>query len=150
MYCSCSLDRQLGPLIGIAISKLLNWYAAAAKTDTSQSGSSPAAAFQPGSQEHASSLPITLGSYQMEGLEISTVRILLVTREAEARIEPLLNLFERRFCTDGPEKAMSKYSIPITRYTEGLLREKLKHLIQETNSSSSSTSKPKKATTVPA
>ncbi|MCJ1401241.1 hypothetical protein MMC11_004453 [Xylographa trunciseda] len=116
MYCSCSLDRQLGPLIGIAISKLLNWYAAAAKTDTFQSGSSPAAAFQPGSHEHASGLPITLGSYQMEGLDISTARILLVIREAEARIGPLLKLFERRFCiADGPEKAISKYSIPITR-----------------------------------
>ena len=132
MYCSCSLDRQLGSLIGIAISKLLNWYAAAAKTDTFQSGSSPAAAFQPGSHEHASGLPITLGSYRLESLDISTARILLVIREAEARIGPLLKLFERRFCTaNGPEKTMSKYSIPITRYTEGLLRDKLKHLVQE-------------------
>ena len=147
MHCSCSLERQLGPLIGIAISKLLNWYAAAAKTDTFRSGSSPAAAFQPGSHEHASSLPITLGSYQMEGLDISTARILLVIREAEARIGPLLKLFERRFCVaDGPEKTMSKYSLPITRYTEGLLREKLKHLIQETGLSNPSTSKVKRAT----
>ncbi|KAL9076691.1 MAG: hypothetical protein Q9157_003560 [Trypethelium eluteriae] len=148
MHCSCSLDRQLGSLIGIAISKLLNWYAAAAKTDTSQSDS-PAAAFQPGSHEHAIGLPITLGSYQMEGLDISTVRIMLVTREAEARIEPLLDLFERRFCiADGPEKPMSKYSVPITRYTEGLLREKLKHLIQETTLSRSASSKAKRTATV--
>ncbi|KAL9094171.1 MAG: hypothetical protein Q9165_003586 [Trypethelium subeluteriae] len=148
MHCSCSLDRQLGSLIGITISKLLNWYAAAARTDTSQSGSSPAAAFQPGSHEHATSLPITLGTYQMEGLDVSMVRVMLVTREAEARIGPLLNLFERRFCVaDGPESSMSKYSIPITRYTEGILREKLKHLTQETTWAKSSLSKAKKTTT---
>lgn len=118
MQCKCSLDWQPGSLIGVAISKLLDLYTAAAETNISHSG-----------------------SYQMRGLDTSAMRSQLVTHEAEIRVRPLLNLFKRRFCAaKGPDKATSKDSLPIARHTERLLREKLRLLIQQSNLANSSNS----------
>ena len=137
--CNCSLDRQLAPLIAITISKVLNWYAAAATSDNESQPPRPKKARLAGSIEHVLHTPISFGAYKVEGIDVARVRSQLILQEAEARIVPLLDAYERRFCsTDGPEKTLARFSIPISRYTEGLLREKLAHFYQLLKASDSS------------
>ncbi len=93
LSCSCSLDEQVASILSLIASKIMAWYAAAAR-DADGNESSCQSTIEP--SERVLHLPTTIGKYQLDGVDRRRMRAQLILSELH-RVVRLVELLSKRF-----------------------------------------------------